>query len=192
MRGEGLGFCLDCRQPIIWVQTARGYMVPIDPEVSEDGNMAITDGDPPTVRYLWHDMVAEEDEWIAISHLDTCVMRERRPSRTRPVGKAANPVHREVDLGYTPGLLSGHPGPCAVCCHVTEKLVTDHCHHHGQVRGEVCKSCNRHLGKADDLFWKGDIAEIHSSHLDHLRRCDGCALVLDLILKEDDDSRVGL
>ena len=189
MRGEGLRSCPDCRQLIIWVQTTRAYMVPIDPEPSEDGNMAITDGDPPTVRYLWHDMRAEEHEWIAVSHLDTCIMRERRPPRARPAGKAPSPVLRGTDLGYTPGLLSGDPGPCAVCCQVTEKLVTDHCHRHGQVRGEVCKSCNQHLGKADQLFWQGDIAEIHSSHLDHLRRCEECALILDLVLQDVGDDR---
>ena len=121
--------------------------------------MAITDGDPPTVRYLWHDMRAEEHEWLAISHLDTCPLRERRPPRPRPAGKARQWVRRGTDLVYAPGVLSGHPGPCAVCCQVTEKLVTDHCHPHGQVRGDVCRSCNRNLYKADELFWQGDLAK---------------------------------
>lgn len=87
MRGEGLRTCPDCRQPIIWVQTTRLYMVPIDPEPSDDGNMAITDGDPPTVRYLWHGALAEEHEWVAISYRDTCVARERRPPRPRSQGR---------------------------------------------------------------------------------------------------------
>jgi hypothetical protein len=188
MKGEGLRTCLDCRQPIIWVQTTRLYMVPIDPEPSDDGNMAITGGDPPTVRYLWNDAHAEEHEWIAISHLDTCTARERRPPGHLPEGRSATGVRRAIDLGYTPGLLSGHPGPCAVCCQVTEKLVTDHCHRHGQVRGDVCMSCNHHLGKADALFWQGDIVEIHASHLDHLRRCERCVLALDHMLKDISDS----
>jgi hypothetical protein len=179
MRGEGSRICLDCSQPIIWVQTTRFKMVPIDPEQSKDGNMAITDGNPPTVRYLWHDMRAEEYEWLAISHLDTCPVREKRAARTRPAGKARRQVRRRPDLGYTPGLLSGHPGPCAVCHEVTEKLVTDHCHRHGQVRGDLCNSSNAYLGKADALFWQGDIAEIHASHLNHLRHCEGCAVEMD-------------
>ncbi len=54
VRGEGLPYCVDCHQPVIWVQTERGYMAPIDPVPSELENMAITDGDPPTVRYLWY------------------------------------------------------------------------------------------------------------------------------------------
>jgi uncharacterized protein with PIN domain len=64
---------------------------------------------------------------------------------------------------------------------VTEKLVTDHCHPHGQARGEVCMSCNSQVAKADRSFWRGDIAEIHSSYLDHLRRCEQCAGELDHI-----------
>ena len=38
------------------IKILREFLVlpgPIDSGVSEDGNMAITDGDPPTVRYLW-------------------------------------------------------------------------------------------------------------------------------------------
>lgn len=145
--------------------------------------MAITDGDPPTVRYLWHDMRAEEHEWLAICHLDTCPARERRPPRNVLQERRAR-VRRGPDLGYTPGLLSGHPGPCAVCGQVVEKLVTDHCHRHGQVRGEVCQVCNVQLGKADAAFWRGDIAEIHSAYLDHLRLCETCATELDYLLKQ--------
>jgi hypothetical protein len=179
MKGEGSRVCLDCRQPIIWVQTAHLRMVPIDPHPAEDGQMAITDGDPPTVRYLWHDIRGGADEWLAICHRDTCPAQNRNPAKARLAGKARKQVRRGVDRGYTPGLLSGHPGPCAVCYQVTEKLVTDHCHRHRQVRGDVCQSCNQHLGKADALFWRGDLAEIHSSHLDHLRRCESCALEVD-------------
>jgi hypothetical protein len=176
MKGEGSRICLDCRLPIIWVQTTRLRMVPIDPEPSEDGTMAITEGHPPTVRYLWHDMRAEEHEWLAICHLDTCPTREKRPARTRPAGQARQPMRRGPDLGYTPGLLSGHPGPCAVCHQLTEKLVTDHCHGHGQVRGDVCMSCNQRLAQADALLWQGDVVEIHTSHLEHMRRCHLCTL----------------
>lgn len=189
MRGEGSRVCLDCGQPIIWVRTKQSRMVPIDPQPVEAApaevtKMAVTDGDPPTVCYLWYDMRVEEHEWFAICHLETCPARERRPRKARPARKAREPVRRGIDLGYAPGLLSGHPGPCAVCGHVTEELVTDHCHRHGQVRDEVCKSCNSQLGQADALFWRGDLAEIHSSHLDHLRRCETCARELDHMLKK--------
>jgi hypothetical protein len=180
MKGEGSRICLDCHQPIVWALTQHLRMVPIDPEPIEDGKMAITNGDPPTVRYLWHDMCAEEHEWLAICHLDTC---PARPPKTRSARKAREPIRRGIDLGYTPGLLSGHPGPCAVCGQVTEKLVTDHCHRHGQARDEVCMSCNSQLAKADAAFWQGDIAEIHLAYLDHLRRCEGCSLELDHLQK---------
>ena len=44
MRGEGLRFCLDCCQPINWVQTTRGYMVPIDPEHLKTGTWRLLTG----------------------------------------------------------------------------------------------------------------------------------------------------
>jgi hypothetical protein len=87
MKGEGSRICLVCHQPIIWVRTKQDWMIPIDPEPIKDGKMAITNGDPPTVRYLWYDMVAEEHEWLAISHLDTCPARERRPRRNVQHGR---------------------------------------------------------------------------------------------------------
>jgi Recombination endonuclease VII len=183
MRGEGLPYCLDCNQPIIWVKNPRGYWVPIDPWHSDESNMAITDGDPPTTRYLYGEMKAEEHEWMAICHLKTCRTRERRPSRKRPAGKDRKPVRTGIDVGYTPGLLSGHPGPCAVCCQVTEKLVTDHCHRHGQARDDVCISCNSQLRNADALLRQGDVLEIHASHLAHLRRCGKCAAELDHLME---------
>ena len=185
MKGEGSRICLECHQPIIWVLTERDRMVPIDPEPIEDGIMAITNGDPPTVRYLWYDdMRAEEHEWFAICHRDTCPARERRrPPRTRPARRVREPIRHGTDRGYALGLLSGHPGPCALCGLVVERLVTDHCHRHDQARDDVCMSCNSQLFKADAAFWRGDIAEIHSAYLDHLRRCEGCSLVLDDLLR---------
>jgi uncharacterized protein with PIN domain len=65
---------------------------------------------------------------------------------------------------------------------VTEELVTDHCHRHGHARGDVCKRCNSRLAKADAALWLGDIEEIHSADLDHVRHCGQCARELDYIL----------
>ena len=72
---------------------------------------------------------------------------------------------------------------------MTERLVIDHCHRHDEVRDEVCKSCNSYLAQADALFWLGDLAEIHSSHLDHLRHCGKCALELDHMLTNKDSGQ---
>jgi hypothetical protein len=38
------------------------------------------------------------------------------------------------------------------------------------------------LAKADAAFWLGDVEEIHSADLDHLRHCGQCARELDYIL----------
>ena len=179
MKGEGLPTCLDCGQPIIWVQTIRGYMTPIDPAPVEEGCMAITDGEPPTVRYVRNGETAEPSEWLAISHKDTCPTRDHRPPKPRSDKPIRRLTPRRPDLGYVPGLLSGHDGPCAACFRVVDKLVTDHCKPHGQVRGDVCMSCNFRLAQADDSFWLGDIDEIATAYLDHLRRCTYCAREID-------------
>ena len=42
------------------------------------------------------------------------------------------------------------------------------------------------LARADALFWRGNLAEIHSSHLDHLHRCEKCALALDQMLNKQE------
>ena len=63
--------CQKCGQPVTWVLTKNGRWVPINPEPAEDGQLAITDGDPPTVRHLWYDMQAEEHEWLAVCHVET-------------------------------------------------------------------------------------------------------------------------
>jgi Recombination endonuclease VII len=200
MKGEGLPYCLDCRKPVRWVLNARNKWVSIDPEPVEDrtgnlhGLLAITGDDPPAVRYLWNDMQPEDHESLYASHHDTCperppnaAARVRAGGQGRPPETARARALREkrkaADKGYEPGLLSGQPGPCALCHRVTE-LVTDHCHRHRQNRDEVCPSCNSQIAKADAAFWRGDIAEIHVAHLDHLRRCERCAQELDHLLKE--------
>jgi hypothetical protein len=38
------------------------------------------------------------------------------------------------------------------------------------------------LAKADAAFWRGDVEEIHSADLEHLRHCGQCARELDYIL----------
>jgi len=204
MEGEGLPYCRKCRQPVRWVQNARNRWISIDPEPVEDrtGNMhgllAIIDGNRPTVRYLWYDMQPEEHENLYTGHRDTCpacppkavaLVRAGEKAQSQPSetdrARALREKRRAADKGYEPGLLSGQPGPCELCHRVTVELVTDHCHHHGQPRGEVCKSCNSQLVKADAALWRGDIPEIHLSHLDHLRRCPECATMLIYIAEGD-------
>jgi hypothetical protein len=168
------------------VLTKNGRWVPINPEPAEDGQLAITDGDPPTVRHLWYDMQAEEHEWLAVCHVETCQHgpgpTKPRSSPEKPRARTRRELRHAVDRGYEPGPLSGHPGRCEICGGVTEELVTDHCHRHGQARGDVCKLCNSRLAKADAALWRGDVEEIHSADLDHLRHCGQCARELDYIL----------
>jgi len=39
---------------------------------------------------------------------------------------------------------------CCEACGTTERLVIDHCHNTGDVRGTLCRKCNIALGHADD------------------------------------------
>lgn len=45
---------------------------------------------------------------------------------------------------------------CAICqqpCKTNQRLVVDHCHKTGVVRGLLCKSCNMHLGVLEKDEW---------------------------------------
>lgn len=41
-------------------------------------------------------------------------------------------------------------GGCALCGEVDDKLVVDHCHERGQIRGLLCHGCNIGLGMFRD------------------------------------------
>lgn len=47
-------------------------------------------------------------------------------------------------------LKSAQEGCCAICHTIAEKLVIDHCHASGKVRGLLCLKCNTLLGMAED------------------------------------------
>lgn len=43
-------------------------------------------------------------------------------------------------------------GCCAICSARPDKLVVDHCHKTGKVRGLLCKKCNMAIGKLGDTY----------------------------------------
>lgn len=49
-------------------------------------------------------------------------------------------------------MLSGQAGLCAICKRppAKERLVVDHCHASGRVRGLLCRNCNSGIGKLGD------------------------------------------
>jgi hypothetical protein len=84
--------------------------------------------------------------------------------------KTITPEHRKdhalkstygLDFGWPEyqKLLTQHEYKCAIC-HIphTEKakLVVDHCHKTGKIRGLLCRKCNSGIGFFDerpDIFW---------------------------------------
>lgn len=57
-------------------------------------------------------------------------------------------------------------GGCAICRSTEEKLVVDHCHSTGKVRGLLCGSCNTGIGHL------GDTAESVSRAVSYLRSAE--------------------
>jgi hypothetical protein len=49
-------------------------------------------------------------------------------------------------------LYETYKGKCPICKNFYSKLVIDHCHRTGKVRGLLCDSCNKLLGFAKDNF----------------------------------------
>jgi hypothetical protein len=63
-------------------------------------------------------------------------------------------THRNWVHGLKSGerdrMLAEQDGRCAICQEKCEKLVIDHCHQHGNIRGLLCRPCNALLGMCQD------------------------------------------
>jgi hypothetical protein len=61
---------------------------------------------------------------------------------------------RSQDYGISPEqykqMLHNQNGMCAICGMTNEKLVIDHCHETGHVRGLLCHKCNSGIGMLGD------------------------------------------
>jgi hypothetical protein len=69
--------------------------------------------------------------------------------RTRYLKQAFNLTPSEWDQ-----ILAHQGGVCFICEQPTAHPHTDHRHRDGLVRGILCSSCNRGLGKIEDPRWK--------------------------------------
>lgn len=68
-----------------------------------------------------------------------CRRCEGRLKRARRHGGEPIPLDAELP-----------PDAVCACCGATERLVLDHCHKTGKVRGVLCRACNLALGYVDD------------------------------------------
>lgn len=68
-----------------------------------------------------------------------------------------------ITLEQQEGMKISQDGKCAICLE-EKKLVVDHCHASGRVRGLLCHSCNKAIG-----FLKDDMDRIARA-IDYLQR----------------------
>lgn len=97
-------------------------------------------------------------------HAQARAYRERNGDRIREQDRArrADPEvrrvrserRRDVMYGLEPGqfdaMVLAQNAACGICRTVEEKLVVDHCHETGAVRGLLCRTCNSGIGMLGD------------------------------------------
>lgn len=82
--------------------------------------------------------------------------RERRRSARRRVDNpdyAKNHVLKSrygIDLSEKDQMATRQGGKCLICKSIPVKLVIDHCHTTGKIRGLLCSQCNSGLGMFKD------------------------------------------
>ena len=88
--------------------------------------------------------------------------RDRINAKQRETRRANKELNRErnfkynlkrnygLDLQTYEGLVDKQAGLCAICQTKPEKLVVDHCHKTGRVRGLLCDPCNTGIGRLQD------------------------------------------
>ncbi len=85
--------------------------------------------------------------------------------------RATNPdAARRIKYGMPVGLydeLSRKQGRACAICRRQRKLVIDHCHATGAIRGLLCKPCNTAIGFFDD---SPDIAAVAADYLERAAR----------------------
>lgn len=90
-------------------------------------------------------------------------------------------------------------GTCPLCNVPGERLVTDHCHTHGWIRGQVCEGCNQRLRHEERRHSMSDLLaglcwhkhrtagaadqcraawrKANAISIGHYRRCPDCDLI---------------
>lgn len=72
-----------------------------------------------------------------------------------------------------PPVPPGHA--CEGCGSTDGRLVRDHCHEHGWVRGLLCDPCNLHAGRIDRRFLPSAGPDLLAALLAVRNRCTDCA-----------------
>lgn len=76
--------------------------------------------------------------------------KAKHPDRQREVQQRRVLRKYGLTLEQYEAILAGQNGRCAICHKVSDRLVIDHCHRTGEVRGILCGTCNVGVGMFDD------------------------------------------
>jgi hypothetical protein len=92
-------------------------------------------------------------KWLQ-ENREQCRERDRQRRSDPAVRAERSARRRDLLYGLAPGeydrMVAEQGGLCLVCGEAPEKLVVDHCHTAGDVRGLLCFNCNSGLGMFKD------------------------------------------
>lgn len=91
-------------------------------------------------------------------------------------------------------------GTCPLCLEPGKRLITDHCHAHGWIRGQICESCNQSLWHGERRWSMPDLLrgvcwhrhrsdetrercwaafrKANARRIEHFRRCPDCSALV--------------
>ena len=72
--------------------------------------------------------------------------------------KRINSMRKKIDPKYYQSELIKQKGKCSICGKEMVRVIIDHDHKTGKIRGLLCDKCNVALG-----FWKDDINTLHKA-----------------------------
>ncbi len=101
-----------------------------------------------------------------------CPGHVRREAYPGPAWPGAGPLTGYI---YREKQAERHPAgryPCALCPDTAR--VWDHCHHHGYVRGPVCRECNHRIALLERRYIAAWPVDVLHRQIRHMLRCPGC------------------
>lgn len=80
------------------------------------------------------------------------------------------------------GEIVDHDQQCPTCGATGKRMVRDHCHDHGWIRGVICSRCNSILGQIDVLIRPSIDSDHLAALVAHANNCHECATLHEIDL----------